>query len=396
MNIERKLIDIFKNDLCKDQREIKVFESKSSSSGKVLRKFNTSIEEYKNEIKVIDYLINEGLTGIPRIIEHNFNDSTPYIDIEYFDGIRVYNLLAYLREFEIAYPSLSEKIVQLRNLLKAKCLERQKKIQAALIKWAHENSKTAIYPQDKLYNIVNILSEVMEMKNINLQKLQIELKQIITDFEKIATVPFRDSTTKNMVIYLPELYLENYMTGKHDALEADEKRKKVVLEKLLSDNYSDIENAQIIDFDFSSCEHLTSVFDDPIGYNCHEILWNGIPNKDKLFWNGYSENLGGKEIAISFIIRYLRFGGRKMCYHIFHPDAYKYRFKYDNENFYFNNLKNILLHFWPTAETNIPEFIKFIEEVVKFDKNKIIDDIDEFEITYPDCNRKFYLDLFPY
>ena len=77
MYIKKELIDIFKNDLCKDQREIKVYDSESSSSGKVLRKFNTSMEEYENEIKVIDYLIKEGVTGIPRVINHNFNDNIP-------------------------------------------------------------------------------------------------------------------------------------------------------------------------------------------------------------------------------------------------------------------------------------------------------------------------------
>ena len=59
-----------------------------------------------------------------------------------------------------------------------------------------------------------------------------------------------------------------------------------------------------------------------------------------------------------------------MCYHIFHPDAYKYRFKYDNENFYFDNLKEIILHFWPSADQEIPEFLKFIDEIVLFDKIK--------------------------
>ena len=37
------------------------------------------------------------------------------------------------------------------------------------------------------------------------------------------------------------------MTGKHDALEADEKRKKVVLEKLLSDNGYKVKDILVMD-----------------------------------------------------------------------------------------------------------------------------------------------------
>ena len=85
-----------------------------------------------------------------------------------------------------------------------------------------------------------------------------------------------------------------------------------------------------------------------------------------------------------------------MCYHIFHPYAYAYRFKYDDENFYFDHLNEIIDYYWKDARKVIPQFMQFIDMVVEFDKEKIIDSVDEFVAAYPDCNRKFYLDLFPY
>lgn len=399
MNISKKLIDIFKDDLCKDQREMKVFcdESRNSGSGMIMRKYNTTIEEYNNEIKVIDYLSSfEGVNGIPRVLCHGFEGEVPFIDIEYFNGIRVYNLLAYLREIELTMPNLKDKAHAIKVHIKNKCLERQIAIQKGLISWAAYYKKNVVYPQNKLKNIVFILAQVMQFKGIDYDKLSKELDEIIGRFEKIAIVPFRDATTKNMVIYCPELYLEEYLDDARDVLAADLRRKEAVINMIREDRYNNIINAPIVDFDFSSCEHLTTIYDDPIGFNCHEIMWNGLPDLNSLVWSGTPSSNFGEDIAVSFIVRYLRFGGRKMCYHIFHPHAYNYRFKYDNENFYFVHLNEIIEHYWKEARKTIPQLMAFIELVVKFDKDKIIDTVDEFEVVYPNCNRKFYLDLFPY
>ncbi len=398
MDISKKLIDIFKDDLCKDQREIKVFrdDKNLSRSNMIMRKYNTSMEEYKNEIKVIDYLCAQDIQGIPKILGHGFECGVPYLDIEYFDGIRVYNMLAYLKEIEQTMPNLKECASQIFTQLKEKCLNRQIAIQKGLIAWAKDCNKSVVYPQNKLKNIVFILAEVMQFKDLDYVKLGEELDYIIKKFEKIAIVPFRDATTKNMVIYLPDLYLERYLDDNKDVLSADAKRKEVVINMLKEGKWQSIINAPIVDFDFSSCEHLTTIYDDPIGYNCHEIMWGGFPNLKTLVWGGEPSLNYNEDIAISFIVRYLRFGGRKMCYHIFHPHAYRYRFKYDNENFYFSHLNEVIDYYWKDARKIIPQFMGFVEKVVAFDKSKIIDAIDEFELAYPNCNRKFYLDLFPY
>ena len=398
MEISKVLIDIFKDDLCKDQREMKVFcdTNELSTSKMIMRKYNMSVDEYRNEIEVIAHLCSQGITGIPKVLGHGFEGEIPYLDIEYFDGIRVYNLLAYLREIEETMPDLKDIAHDIKLHIKNKCLERQISIQKGLISWAKDFNKTAVYPQKKLKNIVSILAQVMEFQNIDYVKLAEELDYIIEKFEKIAIVPFRDATTKNMVIYLPELYLERFLDDKKDVLSADLKRKETVINMIRENRYHDFLNAQIVDFDFSSCEHLTTIYDDPIGFNCHEIMWSGFPELKSLVWSGdFSPNFG-EDIAISFIVRYLRFGGRKMCYHVFHPHAYNYRFKYDDENFYFLHLNEIINHYWKDARKIIPQFMSFVEMVVEFDKGKIIDSIDEFEAFYPNCNRKFYLDLFPY
>lgn len=400
MIFSKEAIKLFRDDLCKDQREIEISPHADSISGKVMRKYNTSNEEYDAEIKVINYLLKAKVGCVPRI----FGDGSKvlkdgrevsYVDIEYFDGIRVYNVLAYLRTIEASNLGLHNQVVELRTALYEKCKQNQIKIQAALIKLAKISKQSKIYPQQKLIDLVKMLCEIMKL-DVNVDLYNYDLPYIIEEFNRIATVPFRDSTTKNMVLYYPKLYLGNYLDADKDVLSADERRLETFIQMLKNGEYKELLNCPIIDFDFSSCQDLTSRYDDPIGYSCHEINWSGIPNARDLIWDNDDSNLNGKEIAISFIIRFLRFGGRKMTYHIFHPNAYKFRFKYDDENFYFDHLNEIVNHFWPQAKTEIPIFLEFIDKVVKYDKTKIIDDIDEFELEYPNCNRKFYVDIFPY
>lgn len=396
MVISKATIKAFRDDLCKDQREIQIISDTSSQSntGFIVRKYSTSIEEFKNEIDVMTCLANDGLQNIPSVIGSGSDAIGSYLDIEYYNGIRVFNLLAYIREIQGMYTEYADLLSEFREEILHKCLINQIHVQSSLFNWSRTSLPKMPYPQNKLFIIINMLSELYGFE-LDQQKIKNELWYIANEFEKISVVPFRDSTTKNMVIYYPDLYLGNYIEDDGDTLCADERRKIAFLRMVQDGSYRRILDSPIIDFDFSSCENLTSVYDDPIGFSCHEITFKGIPNANELIWlDNYKIN--PKEIALSFIIRYLRFGGRKMTYHIIHPHAYIYRFKYDNEFFYFNKLEPIIKHFWPESASVIPEFLKLVQNVKKTNKTDLFDDVDEFEIQYPNCNRKFYLDIFPY
>ncbi|MDE7264022.1 MAG: hypothetical protein K2N64_05125 [Anaeroplasmataceae bacterium] len=400
MKFSKEILKLFRDDLCKDQREIEILPYPDSISGKIMRKYNTSKEEYATEIEVINFLLQSKAGCVPRIFGNGSilledKQEVSYLDIEYFDGIRVYNVLAYLRKIDKMNLGLNEQTKELKTFLYQRCRQNQINIQSALIKLAQKKQSKKIYPQQKLVDLVKMLCEIMKL-DIHEELFSHDLPYIINEFNRMATVPFRDSTTKNMVLYYPKLYLEHYLDVDKNVLMADEKRLSKFVEMLKSGEYKDLLNCPIIDFDFSSCQDLTSKYDDPIGFSCHEINWLEMPKAKDLIWNNKDFNIDGKEIAITFIIRFLRFGGRKMAYHILHPNAYRYRFKYDDENFYFNHLNDVVNEFWPQAKKEIPCFIKFVEQVIKFDKTKIIDEVDEFELEFPNCNRKFYVDIFPY
>lgn len=396
MVIGKTTIQAFRDDLCKDQREIQIISDSynRSKSGLIVRKYSTSIEEFKNEMDVMTHLSKDGLNNIPLVTGFGSDSIGSYLDIEYYNGIRVFNLLAYIRELRAEHPEYLALLSEFRDEILNKCLLNQISIQKSLLKWSCSSQKKEPYPQNKLYIIISMLSELGGFE-VDQKKIQNELINIASEFEQISTVPFRDSTTKNMVIYYPDLYLGKYVESDEDVLSADERRKAAFFRMVQDGSYEEILNSPIIDYDFSSCENLTSVYDDPIGFLCHEITFKGIPNASELIWLE-GQKIDSKDIALSFIIRYLRFGGRKMTYHIIHPHAYKYRFKYDNEFFYFGHLDQIVQYFWPDSTVAIPEFLKLIQNVKKLNKSDLFDDVDEFEIQYPNCNRKFYLDIFPY
>lgn len=396
MKISNTILKSFRDDLCKDQREIRILFDKThtSQTGLILRKYSSSLQEFENEIDVINHFQNDELKNIPAIIGSGSDELGTYLDIEYYNGIRVFNVLAYIREFQNTSAVYSETLSLFEEQLLGKCLRNQKKIQKSLYRWSISGSNIQPYPNRKLFIVVDMLLELFGLE-LNQQEIKQELVYIADEFEKIVKVPFRDSTTKNMVIYCPELYLERFLSDGGDSLTADELRKEFFFKMVEDGSFTKLLDCPIIDFDFSSCEYLTSLYDDPIGFSCHEITFKRIPKAEDLIWFDNSK-LDYRDIALSFIIRYLRFGGRKMTYHIIHPHAYSYRFRYDNEFFYFDQLESIIRHFWPDSINVIPEFINLIRKITTLSNSKVFDEEDKFELQYPDCNRKFYLDIFPY
>ena len=394
MAMQEQLLDLFRKDLCKDQRKLEVIDADSTlrmQTTKIIRKHSTTYDEHLNEVSVMDYLRDNGITGIPKFL-HNTQKSIDYVDIEYFEGIRVFNMLAYLREIVNENPLMLPLATTFRDRLLERCMKRQSNIQKVLISWRETQQNRIPYPLEKLKNMVYLLANVMH-HSISIGKINEELDKINQRFESIATVPFRDATTKNMILHVPSLHLNNFFVS-NNVLEANEKRKKVIFDALVDGTISNFFEAPLVDIDFSSCENDTTIYDDPIGFSCHEISWNGIPDKKNVCWNPSSE-LVDEDIALSFIIRFLRFGGRKLAYKIIHSDAYKYRFYYDNGLFYFKNLNTIINRFWNDAHTQIPNLMQFIDLIANADIEKFVYHDDNIYDMCRKCDRKFYIDIYP-
>ena len=93
------------------------------------------------------------------------------------------------------------------------------------------------------------------------------------------------------------------------------------------------------DVDFSSAEHLTAPEDDPISLHFHEWTYGSSPlSTEALLLVGEPVVPDPHRAAAAFLVRYLRFGGRKLAYKIVNSQGFAVRFAYDNPHFYFQRL----------------------------------------------------------
>lgn len=370
--MDKSIIELFKKDLWKDQRELNVIEK----TGQIEKNYEDE-EELITEISVTDFLNRKKISGIPRIIQNN-----PLSTImPYYKGIRLFNLFVEL-------DSLTEKhddnVSKIKKELIERCENRQHLIQNSLIEWSKKQKRREAYPHAKLKSIVTILANCLGIV-VDYQNIEKEIDDINEYWNTVVKVPFRDATTKNMILDSSRLYMENYSS--------DAERSRYLYESIKSGSYYEWFDASIIDIDFSSCIHNTTFEDDVISLKYHERTWSGIyPKASDILWNGEPN---AKRAAITFLIRYFRFGGRKAAYRLIHPTAHRIRFKYDNDIFYFTRLSPIMCKLWPQCTKEYPTLMCFIETVSRYLATTQI--VTDSFLEYSDnIKRTYYSDVFPH
>lgn len=369
--MNKSIIELFKKDLWKDQRKLDV----KIETGQIVKYYEDQ-EELITEISVTNFLNQKKIAGIPIIVQNSpFSTIMPY-----YNGIRLFNLFVEL-------DSLTEKhndtISTIKKQLIERCETRQKLIQSSLIEWSKGQNKLEAYPHAKLKSIVTILASCLGIV-VDFPKIEKEIDEINAYWQTVVNVPFRDATTKNMILASPKLYMENYSS--------DSERKSYLYDSIQSGSFYEWFNAPIIDIDFSSCIHNTTFEDDVISLKYHERTWNGVyPKASELLWNGKPD---GQRAAITFLIRYFRFGGRKAAYRLIHPTAHRIRFKYDNDIFYFTRLSPIMTKLWPQCEKEYPTLMCFIDTVSRYlATTQIV--TDSFLEYSSNEKRTYYSDVFP-
>ena len=366
--ITKEILKIFHDDLWKDKRlmdpQDKIFVKKSENG-----------IEHKTEISVLRYLTETGIDGIPEIKETKELD----IHMSIYKEIRVFELLVILDGLSIK----NEKAIEVKKKIIDRCNDRQRKIQLALKEWREKEIKNGQirlkYPQDKIKKIVEVLATCKDIP-LRTKEFDKEMVRLINYWETVADIPFRDATTKNMVFCDP-----NFQRIELEPNESKtEKNIKQVVAKLNDDVFW--ETTPIADFDFSSCMHDTTVEDDYISLHCHERTFNGntyIDPKD-LIWIGTPDP---KRAAISFYVRYYRFGGRKAAYRLLNPVNHLVRFAYDNDDFYFKNLNSIMRNLYPPVDKEFPTLLQITEDLAKHLGTKRAVE-DSFYKEYPNATRQ--------
>lgn len=366
--MNEEVLQIYKSDLWKDKRFL-------DPQQQLFIKESESIEENNTEVSVINFLRNANIDGIPEILK--VDGLKIYMPI--FKGIRVFELLVQLDDIYVRNEMSKAK--DIKELIIKRCEERQKKIQAALIEWRKLQNNRLSYPQMKLNSIIKVLAMC---KHIYFDESQLveELNKLNNYWKTVVDVPFRDATTKNMVFRCEALSRIEIAPSKDKTASS----RQIIENKLRSNDDKFWFDTPICDFDFSSCMHDTSLEDDVISLRYHERTFNGnlYIDSNKLVWTGKPD---AKRAAISFYVRYYRFGGRKAAYRLINPINHIVRFEYDRDGFYFENLTTIMRYLWSDCDTEFPLLMRITDELAKSLGDKIAI-TDEFYKRFPDAHRE--------
>lgn len=371
----REIVMLFKRELWKDQRLLEITFVNGQEC--LAKDFETKLQA-DSEVQLLDYLTAcLRVAQVPKVISRKENS----VVVPYIRGIRIFNLFVELDKLEPPLDILGQSLK--RQILK-RCEERQEEIQRALIKYPFFKEKN-IYPAgQKILSIIRILAGSLGII-INYPALESELKPIDGLWASFAWVPFRDATTKNMVLAAPELWL--------GAFGSEEARRMFLRETLQKDNYNNWLSAPIVDFDFSSCSEMSTPEDDVVSLRFHERTWSGYPSDlTKLRW--VEDKNDPIRAALTFLVRYYRFGGRKAAYRLIHPWGHRVRFRHDTDAFYFERLNTIIPSLWPGSIDNIPEVLSFNSTAAR-SLGIGRPEIDLFIAEKLAEKRQYYVDMYP-
>lgn len=370
-----EILELFKHDLWKDQRELdRVTED---GNDRLVKHFENA-DEAQREAGIINHVQQLGYNvNVPRV----YDVQEARISFEYIYGIRLFNLLVALDKLP---AHLGGKIATVRKTLIERADQNQAQLQGALMTWPGASGGEKYDVVLKISNTIRILANALDI-SVDWDKMEKDVALIADIWGKGATVPFRDATTKNMVVASRGLWLGDF--------DSEDDRDAYIGESLSSDDLPSWVYADLVDFDFSSCLELTSPEDDFISLHFHERTWSRPPRKgDRMRW--LPGPVSSEQVAASFIIRFFRFGGRKLAYRLLHPWGHRVRFRHDNGVFYFQRLPLILEEFWDDARSRIPSLLGFINAVARLGSRRAAD-IDHFMSAGLAEKRVYYVDMYP-
>lgn len=288
------------------------------------------------EFRVLEMLSAAGIT-VPRPLAVHGE----VVTMELVEGIRVFDLLRVLRT--VAPDVIPALLARLR--------ERLAEVQKVLVYNRHE-LPDAPYPfGTKVVAMIRLLSRLLDVPAPDAAELA-QWTQLSSMWRGMLDTPFRDATTKNMILAHPELSVSS-----PDRLGT--------LESITSSDPGQLLTAPIVDVDFSLCGFRSTAADDWVSLLMHEACapWTTWPNDSDL-------DFDQQTLGLTLLVRYVRFGGRKMSYSLMHPGAAGIRFAYDDAGFYFRRLPALLTQVWPGFADRYPLALRRISSLaVRFDES---------------------------
>lgn len=258
------------------------------------------------------------------------------LEMEAVDGMRLFEVLRCLRELELRVRD--GRAHRARDILLARQRQRLARIQVALLEGRDLLAPTAYPLGEKVQSLLGLLTRVLGIGTGQ------EVRQSLETFAEYwraacSQVPFRDAAPKNVIVVHPLLRWQARRTLEDvDAVA-----------RVLETGGSEIwEAIGLRDVDFASVENLTSLEDDPISLHFHEWTYGSCPlEASSLLLVPAAAQVDSYRTAATFVVRYLRFGGRKLAYRLINAEGHEIRFRYDDALFYFRTLQPIVTDISP-------------------------------------------------
>lgn len=265
--------------------------------------------------------------------------------LEPLRGIRLYDLI---RLLEVCAAQESTAVIQ---ALLERSRGRLQRLQQHIQSW---QGPAGLHPYPlgrKVAGLVHLLSRLLELPPLSAELRQ-ELRQLSQQWRGCAVLPFRDATSKNVLVLIPEL----------DPAHGDLQRLVWLQRQLRRWPVQRWQQLPMRDLDFSSLLHSTVPEDDPISLLAHQrtLPYSRLSAGDLVL---LPERYGiePERAALGLLVRWLRFGGRKLAYRLLHPEACSRRFRHDDPVPYFTTLRRQLRLLDPGLEQRLPRLLERLE-----------------------------------
>lgn len=353
--IHERDLQFFRRDLSKDERD---WQGVLACGNPGFRKDCLSPWRAEQEAAALRHLAREGGTlsaGRPDpLVPRLLGQQGRYLWLEPLRGIRLYDLIRLLEGLiQAGEPQQAIAARRLIDQLLLRSSQRLVRLQCHLEGW---QGPAGLHPYPlgrKLGGLVALLSRLLGLPELE-PALRQELRQISQCWREWACLPFRDATSKNVLVLIPEL----------DPQRSEGERLVWLRRQLLRQPLERWEQLPQRELDFSSLLHSTLPEDDPISLLAHRrTLAYGPCTAAAFSLLPDRHGVVPERAALALLVRWLRFGGRKMGYRLLHPQAWLQRFRHDDPLPYFIELRHYGLQLDPALEQRYPRLLERLEAI---------------------------------
>jgi hypothetical protein len=378
--VKREDVDFFIEDLWKDFRHFP-----QTRLNSVFVKDCVHEDAARKEAAAM-VLLREGVGAdcVPQLLEIRGS----VLVMERIRGVRLFDLIRYLKSIEderrdgTAEKAMSCLLQRARSRLAAIQLHLQE---------VHPRFATEPYPvATKVLGLLDLLVRILDLKSLG-EDWRRNYREFAEYWESsCCMLPFRDAISKNMIVADKRFAIQSM----EEDIEAKQRRTAAQILETGDPEYW--RSVRLVDFDFSTMNQLTSIEDDPISLHFHQWTFGSCPlDADHLI---LARTLGAPDpyrAAASFIVRYLRFGGRKLTYCLINPQGFRVRYAYDNPLFYFSKLPEICADLSPRFCSDFSSLLAVIAAIARAVESpsaaeRALLSVDYLRMYYPALTRTYW------